>query len=104
MVDIDDAGDWNDIPSKKNPRNNGGSGIRNHRGNITKFYITNLPKGCRPWDVADFIKVFGEVSGVYIARKNDKEGRRFVFVSFVNVVDVKEMERALNGTKMGVPN
>ncbi|MFS8005782.1 putative RNA recognition motif domain, nucleotide-binding alpha-beta plait domain superfamily [Helianthus anomalus] len=48
-------------------------------GNVTKFFITNLPPRCRPWDVADFFKVFGEVSGSYIARKPDKEGRKFLF-------------------------
>ncbi|KAM0010437.1 putative nucleotide-binding alpha-beta plait domain superfamily, RNA-binding domain superfamily [Helianthus debilis subsp. tardiflorus] len=33
--------------------------------------------------------------------KKDKEGRTFGFVSFRNVADVKEIGRALNGTKMG---
>ncbi|MFS8002241.1 putative RNA recognition motif domain, nucleotide-binding alpha-beta plait domain superfamily [Helianthus anomalus] len=97
----DDRGGWKDVPLKKNLRNKGKTGERRNNGNITKYYITNLPLGCNPWDVADFVNVFGEVSGVYIARKSDKEGRRFRFVSFKNVADVKEMERALNGTKMG---
>ncbi|KAJ0828984.1 putative RNA recognition motif domain, nucleotide-binding alpha-beta plait domain superfamily [Helianthus annuus] len=70
-------------------------------GRVTKFFITNLPSGCRHWDVADFFKVFGNVTGAYIARKPDKEGRKFGFISFINVTDVKGMERALNGTKMG---
>ncbi|KAJ0523865.1 putative RNA recognition motif domain, nucleotide-binding alpha-beta plait domain superfamily [Helianthus annuus] len=70
-------------------------------GSVTKFFITNLPPGCRPWDVADFFKVFGTVSEAYIARKPDKEGRKFGFISFYNVQDVKGMERAINGTKMG---
>ncbi|KAJ0668710.1 putative RNA recognition motif domain, nucleotide-binding alpha-beta plait domain superfamily [Helianthus annuus] len=68
---------------------------------ITKFYVSNLPVGCNPWDLADFVGVFGEVAGCYIARKKDKEGNRFGFISFVNVGDVKELERKLNGIKMG---
>ncbi|KAL9999882.1 putative RNA recognition motif domain, nucleotide-binding alpha-beta plait domain superfamily [Helianthus debilis subsp. tardiflorus] len=97
----DDRGCWNDVPLKKNNKNKEPNDGMSRNGNITKLYITNLPLGCNTWDVADFVKVYGDVSGVYIARKKDKEGRRFGFVSFKNVVDVKEMERALNGTKMG---
>ncbi|XP_021986862.1 uncharacterized protein LOC110883407 [Helianthus annuus] len=90
-----------DVPSKKKNRKQGIDDIKSVSRNISKFYITNLPWGCNSWDVAEFVKVFGEVSGVYIARKIDKEGRRFGLVSFKDVSDVKEMERALNGTKMG---
>ncbi|KAM0065404.1 putative RNA recognition motif domain, nucleotide-binding alpha-beta plait domain superfamily [Helianthus debilis subsp. tardiflorus] len=68
---------------------------------ITKFFVTNLPSGCNPWDITEFVKVFGEVAGVYIAKKKDKNGNRFGFLSFSNVRDAKELERALNGTKMG---
>ncbi|KAJ0560871.1 putative RNA recognition motif domain, nucleotide-binding alpha-beta plait domain superfamily [Helianthus annuus] len=75
--------------------------MSNSIGQITKFYVTNLPNGVTPWEVSDFVRVFGNVAGVYIARKKDKEGRKFGFISFRNVVDVKEMERTLNGTKMG---
>ncbi|KAF5762302.1 putative RNA recognition motif domain, nucleotide-binding alpha-beta plait domain superfamily [Helianthus annuus] len=100
----DEGGSWNDVVNKKKNRSKGIKGNtvdRNSKGAITKIFISNLPRGCNPWDVADFVKVFGEVSGVYIARKLDKEGRWFGFVSLKNVADVKEMERALNGTKMG---
>ncbi|KAJ0681965.1 putative RNA recognition motif domain, nucleotide-binding alpha-beta plait domain superfamily [Helianthus annuus] len=69
--------------------------------NITKFFISNLPIGCRPWDVADFVGQFGEVAGMYIARKMDKEGRRFGFLSLRNVKDARATERVLNGLKMG---
>ncbi|KAJ0871292.1 putative RNA recognition motif domain, nucleotide-binding alpha-beta plait domain superfamily [Helianthus annuus] len=68
---------------------------------VTKFFVSNLPQGCTPWEVSEFVKVFGDVHGVYIARKKDKYGNRFGFISFKNVRDVKDMVRALNGTKMG---
>ncbi|KAJ0902776.1 putative RNA recognition motif domain, nucleotide-binding alpha-beta plait domain superfamily [Helianthus annuus] len=69
--------------------------------NITKFYITNLPVGCRPWDVADFVAGCGEVAGMYIVRKKDKGGRRFGFLSLRNVKDARATEKVLNGLKMG---
>ncbi|MFS7951969.1 putative RNA recognition motif domain, nucleotide-binding alpha-beta plait domain superfamily [Helianthus anomalus] len=68
---------------------------------MKKFYVTNLPTGCNPWDVSEFVKVFSEVVGVYIARKKDKEGRKFGFISFRNANDIKEIKCALNGTKIG---
>ncbi|KAJ0435072.1 putative RNA recognition motif domain, nucleotide-binding alpha-beta plait domain superfamily [Helianthus annuus] len=97
----DEGGSWKDVPLKKNHKNKGDAGNTSLKGNITKFYITNLPLGCNPWDVTNFVKVFGDVAGVYLARKYDKEGRRFGFISFKNVIDVKGIEKALNGTKMG---
>ncbi|KAJ0457176.1 putative RNA recognition motif domain, nucleotide-binding alpha-beta plait domain superfamily [Helianthus annuus] len=101
----EEEGSWKDVPSKRKYINKGSVGDqygnRSNRGNITKFYVTNLPSGSNPWEVSEFVKVFGDVAGVYITRKLDKEGRKFGFISFSNVVDVKELERALNGTKMG---
>ncbi|KAF5787122.1 putative RNA recognition motif domain, nucleotide-binding alpha-beta plait domain superfamily [Helianthus annuus] len=97
----EDGGVWHDVPSKKGLKKKEGARDKFKKESITKFFITNLPPGCNPWDVADFVRVFREVSGVYIARKADKLGRKFGFVSFSNVRDVKDMERALNGTKMG---
>ncbi|KAM0058338.1 putative RNA recognition motif domain, nucleotide-binding alpha-beta plait domain superfamily [Helianthus debilis subsp. tardiflorus] len=100
--EMGDEGDrWLDAPVRKKNKNQGKASNRNREGVISKFFITNLPHGCNTWDVADFVKVFGEVAGVFIARKYDKEGRKFGFVKFRNVPDIKEMERALNGTKMG---
>ncbi|MFS8013407.1 hypothetical protein Hanom_Chr14g01332581 [Helianthus anomalus] len=59
----DDGGSWKDVPVKKKHRDLGDNRDKSAKDNITKFYITNLPSGCRPWDVAEFIKVFGEVAG-----------------------------------------
>ena len=68
---------------------------------ITKFFISNLPKGCTPWDVRYVFEVFGEVASAYIARKYDKFGCRFGFISFKSVKDVKALELRLDGVKMG---
>ncbi|KAJ0532536.1 putative RNA recognition motif domain, nucleotide-binding alpha-beta plait domain superfamily [Helianthus annuus] len=101
MSERDEEGSWKDVPGRKTRRGRGNKGASNFKGPVTKFYVTHLPPGCIPWEVSEFVRVFGDVTGVYIARKKDKEGRKFGFISFRNVVDVKEMEHALNGTKMG---
>ncbi|MFS7938855.1 putative nucleotide-binding alpha-beta plait domain superfamily, RNA-binding domain superfamily [Helianthus anomalus] len=78
----DEGGSWNDVPTKKKNRCNGDvDGKRNLPRNISKFYVTNIPLGCNTWDVVEFVKVFGEVVGVYIERKKNKLGRRFGFIS-----------------------
>ncbi|KAM0026093.1 putative RNA recognition motif domain, nucleotide-binding alpha-beta plait domain superfamily [Helianthus debilis subsp. tardiflorus] len=71
-------------------------------GQVVKFFVSNIPDGCRPWDLATRLKDFGEVSGTYIARKRDKDGLKFGFVSFKGVRDWKELERRLKGVKLGL--
>ncbi|KAJ0570912.1 putative RNA recognition motif domain, nucleotide-binding alpha-beta plait domain superfamily [Helianthus annuus] len=66
-----------------------------------KYYVTNLPFGCTPWEVAEFLGFSGEIAGTYVARKNDKAGNRFGFVSFKNLKNAKELEQRMNGVKMG---
>ncbi|XP_022024833.1 uncharacterized protein LOC110925173 [Helianthus annuus] len=93
---------WTDVNDRRKPkRQNYVDKDKSVRLDVTKFFISNLPPGCRPWDVADFVRVYGEVSGMYIARKRDKAGNRFGFLSFKNVKDAKNLEKALNGLKMG---
>ncbi|KAJ0485317.1 putative RNA recognition motif domain, nucleotide-binding alpha-beta plait domain superfamily [Helianthus annuus] len=69
--------------------------------NITKFFITNLPEGCTPWELKCGVANFGEVSGTFVAKKRDKDGRRFGFASFKDVKDTSELEKALKGIKLG---
>ncbi|KAM0057459.1 putative RNA recognition motif domain, nucleotide-binding alpha-beta plait domain superfamily [Helianthus debilis subsp. tardiflorus] len=70
-------------------------------GNITKFFITNLPEGCTPWELRCGVASYGEVSGTFVAKKRDKEGRRFGFASFKDVKDKTELEKSLKGIKLG---
>ncbi|MFS8013130.1 putative RNA recognition motif domain, nucleotide-binding alpha-beta plait domain superfamily [Helianthus anomalus] len=49
---------------------------------VTKFYVANIPDGCRPWDLASFLGNYGEIAGSFIAKKRSKEGLKFGFVSF----------------------
>ncbi|KAJ0856583.1 putative RNA recognition motif domain, nucleotide-binding alpha-beta plait domain superfamily [Helianthus annuus] len=97
---MENEGPWLDPHHLRKKKVGTQGGVKDKEA-ISKFFVTNLPQGSTPWEISEFVKVFGEVAGVYIARKKDKFGNRFGFISFKNVRDVKELERALNGTKMG---
>ncbi|KAJ0752884.1 putative RNA recognition motif domain, nucleotide-binding alpha-beta plait domain superfamily [Helianthus annuus] len=68
---------------------------------ITKFFVSNLLEGCTPWELRKGLEGFGAISGTYVAKKRDKEGCRFGFVSFANVSNRAELERSLKGVKLG---
>ncbi|KAJ0626441.1 putative RNA recognition motif domain, nucleotide-binding alpha-beta plait domain superfamily [Helianthus annuus] len=70
-------------------------------GGITKFFVTNLPEGCTPWELRSCLERFGEITGTYVAKKRDKLGNRFGFVSFKGVKDRQDMVKSLGGVKMG---
>ncbi|MFS7931781.1 putative nucleotide-binding alpha-beta plait domain superfamily, RNA-binding domain superfamily [Helianthus anomalus] len=64
---------------------------------ITKFYVANIPDGCRLWDLATLLSSFGDLAG----SKRNKEGLKFGFVSFKGVKDWRELEVRLQGLKLG---
>ncbi|KAJ0485395.1 putative RNA recognition motif domain, nucleotide-binding alpha-beta plait domain superfamily [Helianthus annuus] len=68
---------------------------------ILKLFVSNIPGGCRPWDLASSFKSFGDIAGVYIARKRDKEGLRFGFVSFKGVRNKEDLLSNLKGIRIG---
>ncbi|KAF5778714.1 putative RNA recognition motif domain, nucleotide-binding alpha-beta plait domain superfamily [Helianthus annuus] len=68
---------------------------------LTKFFVSNIPDCCSSVDVGEFFSVFGNVARVYVARKRDKNGNNFCFVTFKGVKDVKDLEGRLRGVKMG---
>ncbi|KAJ0545535.1 putative RNA recognition motif domain, nucleotide-binding alpha-beta plait domain superfamily [Helianthus annuus] len=68
---------------------------------ITKFFVANLPEGCTPWELRKALEGYGDISGTYVAKKKDKGGGRFGFVSFANVRDRGELESSLRGARMG---
>ncbi|PWA39631.1 nucleotide-binding alpha-beta plait domain-containing protein [Artemisia annua] len=69
---------------------------------ITKLFITNLPDRCSGWDLAGVLREHGAIYDIYIAKKRDKGGKRFGFVSFLDVKDKDEMIRKMSNIKMGV--
>ncbi|KAK9074113.1 hypothetical protein SSX86_006710 [Deinandra increscens subsp. villosa] len=68
---------------------------------ITKFYVSNLPERCSGADLAKEVRNFGTIFDIYIARKRDKIGRRFGFISLFDVKDRREMERVLSSIRLG---
>ncbi|KAJ0589790.1 putative RNA-directed DNA polymerase [Helianthus annuus] len=68
---------------------------------FVKLFVTNLPDGCTPWELRKCLEVFGNIVGSYVAKKRDKNGCRFGFVSFKGVRDRAELLKSLGGTKMG---
>ncbi|KAJ0890228.1 putative RNA recognition motif domain, nucleotide-binding alpha-beta plait domain superfamily [Helianthus annuus] len=69
--------------------------------NITKFFISNLPEGCTPWELKCGLSGYGDISDTYVARKRDKDGNRFGFASFKDVKDKAEVLKSLRGAKLG---
>ncbi|KAF5767271.1 putative RNA recognition motif domain, nucleotide-binding alpha-beta plait domain superfamily [Helianthus annuus] len=70
-------------------------------GVVTKLFVSNLPEGCTPWELRKRLENFGVTSGAYVAKKRDKGGCKFGFVSFRDVADREELVRNLRGVKMG---
>ncbi|KAJ0788214.1 putative RNA recognition motif domain, nucleotide-binding alpha-beta plait domain superfamily [Helianthus annuus] len=68
---------------------------------ITKYFVANLPEGCTPWELRKALEGYGDIAGTYVAKKKDKGGGRFGFVSFANVRDRSELESSLRGARMG---
>ncbi|KAF5778737.1 putative RNA recognition motif domain, nucleotide-binding alpha-beta plait domain superfamily [Helianthus annuus] len=69
--------------------------------NITKLFVSNLPEGCTPWELRKGLECFGEITGSYVARKRDKGGCRFGFVSFKDIKDKTEFVKSISGVKLG---
>ncbi|KAF5789685.1 putative RNA recognition motif domain, nucleotide-binding alpha-beta plait domain superfamily [Helianthus annuus] len=68
---------------------------------VTKFFVTNIPQGCRPWDLANVFIDYGEIASAFIAKKKDKDRRIFGFVSFKGVRDLEELKNNLSKVKLG---
>ncbi|KAF5800980.1 putative RNA recognition motif domain, nucleotide-binding alpha-beta plait domain superfamily [Helianthus annuus] len=94
-----DPESWEEVNHRKGKRND-------HQGEgskkvISKFYVSNLPPRCSSQDLKDVLGGFGRFEGSYIARKQDRWGKRFAFVSFSGVFDVKRMEEEMSDVWIG---
>jgi hypothetical protein len=68
---------------------------------ITKIFVSNLPEGCSGADLASHIRLHGQIYDIYIARKRDKGGNRFGFISMLDVKDRDDLLKNLRGIRMG---
>ena len=63
---------------------------------ITSFYFTHFPDEANEALLWGYFKKWGDVCEVYIAKRLSKEGRRYGFVRFKGVLDVKGLETRLD--------
>ncbi|PWA77842.1 nucleotide-binding alpha-beta plait domain-containing protein [Artemisia annua] len=68
---------------------------------ITKLFVTNLPEGCSGSVLAEQVRPFGKIFGLYIARKRDKGGNRFGFISMLDVKDKGDLLKSLRNIRLG---
>ncbi|KAJ0841398.1 putative RNA recognition motif domain, nucleotide-binding alpha-beta plait domain superfamily [Helianthus annuus] len=94
-----DPEEWEQARNRKGKRTD-----RQAQGNnkvLSKFFVSNLPPKCSSQDLKEVLGCFGRYEGSYIARKVDKWGKRFSFVSFSEVRDVKRLEEELSDVWIG---
>ncbi|KAK9049452.1 hypothetical protein SSX86_031579 [Deinandra increscens subsp. villosa] len=72
---------WYNAPSKRGRDNRNSHRSSESNGGV-KFFVSNLPQGCSSADLSRVLKGYGDVKGTYIARKLDRLGKRFGFVTF----------------------
>ncbi|KAM0024120.1 putative RNA recognition motif domain, nucleotide-binding alpha-beta plait domain superfamily [Helianthus debilis subsp. tardiflorus] len=90
---------WEEVHRRKGRKND-----RQGEGNnkvISKFFVSNLPPKCSSQDLKVVLGGFGRYEGAYIARKLDKWGKRFAFVSFAEVYDSGRMVEAMSDVWIG---
>lgn len=71
------------------------------RWDVTSFLFFNFPEN---WEVVSLwktFKLYGEVSDIYMAGKRMRNGKKFGFVRFKNVDDIRKMEQRLGGIWIG---
>ncbi|PWA88616.1 nucleotide-binding alpha-beta plait domain-containing protein [Artemisia annua] len=73
----------------------------NIQARLTKLFVNNLPDRCSGADLAAVLRGMGTIFDIYIARKRNKEGKRFGFVSFLDVKDSKELLKVLSSVRLG---
>ncbi|MFS7970843.1 putative RNA recognition motif domain, nucleotide-binding alpha-beta plait domain superfamily [Helianthus anomalus] len=91
---------WYDVPFKDGRRSKN-IGASSSKVKIIKVFVSNLPEGCSSADLVHVMKGFGVIKGTYIARKYDRLGKRFGFVSFGNVEDPVKLEENLKDVWIG---
>ncbi|GJR41341.1 RNA-directed DNA polymerase, eukaryota [Tanacetum coccineum] len=68
----------------------------------TSIFVTNFPKSFTAKDLFHSCKVYGHVVDSFIPLKRSREGKRFSFVRFINVFNVKRAS-ANGNPKSGMP-
>ncbi|KAF5795883.1 putative RNA recognition motif domain, nucleotide-binding alpha-beta plait domain superfamily [Helianthus annuus] len=91
---------WYDVPVKKGKGNQHQSREKEKDLEV-KFFVSNLPEECASSDLVRVFKEYGDVQGTYIARKYDRLGKRFGFVTFYRGRNMDDLESALKDVWIG---
>ncbi|KAM0020723.1 putative RNA recognition motif domain, nucleotide-binding alpha-beta plait domain superfamily [Helianthus debilis subsp. tardiflorus] len=94
-----DSDEWEQPRNRKGRHNDRQAKGKNKV--LSKFFVSNLPPKCSSQDLKEVLGSFGRYEGSYIARKLDKWGKRFAFVSFSDVKDVKRLGDELSDVWIG---
>ncbi|KAK9065270.1 hypothetical protein SSX86_016653 [Deinandra increscens subsp. villosa] len=92
---------WYDAPIRMGSQSVHGDSLKQKDQEVTKYFVSNLPGGCASSDLVKVMKDFVSIKGTYIARKYDKLGKHFGFVSFVNVRDPVALEGDMKDVWIG---
>ncbi|KAM0039325.1 putative RNA recognition motif domain, nucleotide-binding alpha-beta plait domain superfamily [Helianthus debilis subsp. tardiflorus] len=91
---------WYDVPFKKG-RSNRQQHQEKEKDLGIKFFVSNLPDRCSSSDQIRVLKNYGDIQGTYIARKYDRLGKRFGFVTFVRGRNMEDLESSLKDVWIG---
>ncbi|KAM0049057.1 putative RNA recognition motif domain, nucleotide-binding alpha-beta plait domain superfamily [Helianthus debilis subsp. tardiflorus] len=94
-----DPEEWEQPRHRKGRRND--HQVEGNNKVLSKFFVSNLPPKCSSQDLKEVLGRYGRNEGSYIARKLDKWGKRFVFVSFSEVRDIIRLEEELSDVWVG---
>ncbi|KAJ0592482.1 putative RNA recognition motif domain, nucleotide-binding alpha-beta plait domain superfamily [Helianthus annuus] len=91
---------WYDVPFKKG-RSNRQQHQEKEKDLGIKFFVSNLPDRCSSSDLIRVLKNYGDIQGTYIARKYDRLGKQFGFVTFVRGRNMEDLESSLKDVWIG---
>ncbi|GAB4827225.1 hypothetical protein Ancab_034112 [Ancistrocladus abbreviatus] len=66
---------------------------------VKTFFVANMPEGCKYEILWSIFRSIGRTVDIFIPRKHGKDGRRFIFIRYVDVKD----EAAENRADFGKP-
>lgn len=91
---------WYDVPTRQGRRHNNNQQTTIQWDGV-KFFVSNPPAKCSSTDLKEVLQGYGEVLGIYIARKFDKLGKRFGFATFKVSRNRADLEESLNDVWIG---
>lgn len=86
--------EWTEVHRKLRPNNS------NTEEEETTYFVTNVPKMASKREVWKTYASFGWLLDVYMANNRGMNGEYFVFICFLRVECIKELERRMDGQKL----